>query len=174
VEGGRSRSDRENVLPLHSPPDDFAKGLDAQTLAEYQSCSEKAKAVIRSLTLRYAKSLIRTSASVRDRRSGADVSEANVTVADHILSQPEKQESRGVGGIWGGLLLGTGLSTLASMIQNSEYTPGGTIVTSLTMSLGAFLVARSLPRSQGERKSKSGQEPRPMVTRRKGQRPSRS
>ena len=118
--------------------------MDAQTRADLLTFSEPAKSATRELIRDYACTLIRAAIAIKDKVKGDNVSAANVEEASFSLN---RQEGRGLiklAGVVGGILLGTGLSTLASMIQSGTFTRGGTIIAVLTGAIGAFFVALDL------------------------------
>src|SRR4051794_35939110 len=106
-------------MSLHSRHDLPIEGeSDAQARAELLLFSENAQSRARELICDYAGTLIRAAVAIKDRVKGDNVSAANVDEAWFTLN---RQEGRGLiklAGVVGGLLLGTGLSTLASMFQS--------------------------------------------------------
>ena len=146
---GRSRPDGDKlVVALRPSHDDFPLGgemMDAQTRADLNTFSEPAKSLTWKLTCDYASNLVHAAVAMKDKVKGDNVSYANVEEASFTLSQRETRGLAKVAGVLGGILLGTGLSTLASMIQSSTFTRGGTILAVLTVAVGAFSIALDLP-----------------------------
>jgi hypothetical protein len=145
-EGEGLGSDREKALSLHPISEDFpiAKGVEAETQAAYYAFSDPAKSVTRRLVLDYMRSLIRAATVVKDSVRGDNVSAANVEEGAILLRRRERNGLKKLAGVVGGVLLGTGFSTLASMIQSNTFTSGGTILAVSSAAVGAFLVALNL------------------------------
>jgi hypothetical protein len=147
IEAGRSRADGDKLVALRPNHDDFPMGgemIDAQTRAGFLTLTEPAKSKTHKLVCAYASNLIHTAVDIKDKVKGDNVSAANVEEASFTLSQHEKRGLAKVAGVLGGILLGTGLSTLASMIQSSVFTRGGTILAVLTVAIGGFAIALDL------------------------------
>lgn len=170
TEGGKSRSDREK-LALHPSADDFpvARQMDSETVAKFLEFSDPAKATTRQLVLDYASKLIHAASTAKENVDGDNVSEANVLEAAYGLNRREGKGLKKLAGILGGLLLGTGLSTLVSVIQAEKFDRSGIILTAVTGVLGAFLIAVDLPQDilSRWRKRKPSAPPQPAKVRRR-------
>ena len=135
--------------------------MDDQTLADFGTFSDPAKSTIRIFIFDYARNLVRAAVVVKDRVRGDSVSAANVQEAYVDLHKHDPQERNGfakLAGVLGGVLFGTGLSTLASMIQDDKFTLTGTVLAVVTVAVGAFLIALELPEGLW-RKRKSPNSP---------------
>ena len=146
TEGGRSRPDLEK-LALHPSSDDFllARQMDSETLAKFLTFTDPAKTTLRQLILAHASKLIHAAFTVKENVQGDNVSEANVREASYNLNRNEGKGFKRLAGILGGALLGTGLSTLESVIEAKQFDRDRIILIAVAGILGAFLVAVDLP-----------------------------
>jgi hypothetical protein len=131
--------------------------MDPESFAKFREFSEPAQSTVRRWVISYMSKLIDASFTAKQNVDGDNVSEANVNEAAYSLNRKEGKRLTKVAGIVGGLFVGTGLSTLVSVIQAGKFDRNGTIVIGVTGILGSFLIALDLPQGilPRWRKSKS-------------------
>ncbi len=143
--------------------------MDPEVLAAFHEFSEPAKATTRRWLMEYASTLINAAVSARESVYGDNVSEANVNEAAYSLNRREDKGYRKLAGIFGGIFLGTGISTLVSIVQAGKFDRNGIILMAVTGIVGAFLIAVDLPNEilPKWRKRKSSVPSQPLKVRRR-------
>jgi hypothetical protein len=166
---GKEKVGRETVLSLHPRHDDmlFARRLNPETLAKYDEFSEPAKAEVMRWVGDYASKLIGSAYTVKENVNGDSVSEANVTEAAYSLNRREGTALRRATVSFGGILLGTAMSTLFGAVHAGKFDKDGTILIAVTGVIGAFLIAVDLPRRilPSHRKGSNAVRSKPTVRR---------
>lgn len=146
TEGARSQPDRDK--PANSRFVDASNDMvvDDQILSDLRTFSEPARTEVRHVVLAYARDLVRSAINVKKSMGGDSVSSANVKEALLNLSRQESRRSwTKLAGVFGGILLGTGFSALASIIlQSDRFTSAAVSFALVTGALGAFLIALDL------------------------------
>jgi hypothetical protein len=169
MESGRSRPDQDTLVPLR-PSEEFlaARKLDPETLAKFHEFSEPAQATTWRWVRDYADKLIEAAFIAKQNVNGDNVSEANVYEAAYSLNKKERRGFAKLAGIFGGIFLGTGVSTLVSVIRDNKFDRNGIILSAVSGILGAFLIAIDLPQGILPRRQKrtSTIPTRPVVKRR--------
>jgi uncharacterized YccA/Bax inhibitor family protein len=94
----------------------------------------------------YLSCLIDASLVAEKKVNGDQVSEANVHTASQIIGTKDEENGlKKLAGIIGGIFLGTGISSLISILQAGKFDRTGIILMAVCGILGAFLVATDLP-----------------------------
>lgn len=109
-----------------------------------QPFSEAAASLIREKSTEYFNELINESIVVGKRDQADIISSKHVQIASNNLISHSQGRLYQHLGTWGGIFLGTSLSSLMSMLLVNQYPPIGVVAVTVIGTVGSYLLGKSL------------------------------
>lgn len=142
IESGKEKGEislAPSGVDLQESP--FPRYISRNVFNKFANFTPEAKTFFADKLRAFAEQLIQNSGANAEEQGLDIVSAKNVELALHLQQPPPRSRFRKFAGVFGGILLGAGVSVLLSMLLTEKATMIGSVLAFGLSVVGAFLIA---------------------------------